>query len=75
VLGILGVDFWEGLYFCFVLFNENLKFGPISERNFGLFKADGSIAYLCGFTGLVPSSAFSSLLSFKVWISSWYMCN
>ncbi|XP_059457431.1 glucan endo-1,3-beta-glucosidase 14 isoform X1 [Corylus avellana] len=51
--------------YVFALFNENLKFGPTSERNFGLFKADGSISYDIGFTGLVPSSAFSSLLSFK----------
>ncbi|XP_075667335.1 glucan endo-1,3-beta-glucosidase 14 [Castanea sativa] len=51
--------------YVFALFNENLKPGPTSERNFGLFKADGSIAYDIGFTGLVPSSATSSLLSFK----------
>ncbi|CAK9136926.1 unnamed protein product [Ilex paraguariensis] len=51
--------------YVFALFNENLKPGPTSERNFGLFKADGSIAYNMGFTGLVPSSAASSLFSVK----------
>nr|XP_043626984.1 glucan endo-1,3-beta-glucosidase 11 [Erigeron canadensis] len=50
--------------YVFAMFNENLKPGPTSERNFGLFKADGSIAYDIGFTGLVPSSATSSF-SFK----------
>ncbi|KAI3525136.1 hypothetical protein L2E82_02436 [Cichorium intybus] len=50
--------------YVFAMFNENLKPGPTSERNFGLFKADGSISYDIGFTGLVPSSA-TSLFSFK----------
>lgn len=48
--------------YVFALFNEDLKPGPTSERNFGLFKADGSISYDIGFTGLVPASAASSNL-------------
>ncbi|KAH7686675.1 Glycoside hydrolase family 17 protein [Dioscorea alata] len=51
--------------FLFALFNENLKPGPSSERHFGLFKADGSVAYNMGFTGLRSSDGSSSLLSLK----------
>jgi exo-beta-1,3-glucanase (GH17 family) len=53
--------------YIFALFNEDLKGGPSSERHYGLFKADGSISYNIGFTGLKPSAAGSSaFLSFKV---------
>jgi exo-beta-1,3-glucanase (GH17 family) len=53
--------------YIFALFNENSKPEPSSERHYGLFKADGSISYNIGFTGLKPSAAGSSaFLSFKV---------
>ncbi|CAN4099074.1 unnamed protein product [Withania somnifera] len=58
--------------YVFALFNENQKPGPASERNFGLFKADGSIAYKIGFTGLVPSSASKNFVLQDVfWSSRW----
>ncbi|KAG0459747.1 hypothetical protein HPP92_022875 [Vanilla planifolia] len=38
--------------YVFALFNEDLKPGPGSERHYGLFKADGSISYDIGFSGL-----------------------
>lgn len=53
--------------YIFAMFNENLKPGPTSERNFGLFKADGSISYSIGFTGLVPSSSTSVIASKGIW--------
>ncbi|XP_051152935.1 glucan endo-1,3-beta-glucosidase 14-like [Andrographis paniculata] len=58
--------------YVFALFNENLKPGPTSERNFGLFKADGSISYDIGFTGLVPSSAPAFLGSIKFDGKCWF---
>lgn len=52
--------------YVFAMFNENSKPGPTSERNFGLFKADGSISYNIGYSGLKSSSASSTALSLKV---------
>lgn len=51
--------------YIFALFNEDLKTGPASERHYGLFKPDGSIAYDIGFAGLKSSYASFSLLSVK----------
>ncbi|KAL1813138.1 glucan endo-1,3-beta-glucosidase 14 [Daucus carota subsp. sativus] len=51
--------------YVFAVFNENSKPGPTSERNFGLFKADGSISYDIGYSGLKSSSAPSTVLSLK----------
>ncbi|KMT00668.1 hypothetical protein BVRB_9g219580 [Beta vulgaris subsp. vulgaris] len=61
--------------YVFALFNEDSKPGPLSERNFGLFKADGSVAYKIGFTG-IGNSAPSSMFSFKaLGTQGWFGCS
>lgn len=51
--------------YIFALFNENQKPGAGSERHYGLFLPDGRISYDIGVSGLLPSSASSSVLSIK----------
>lgn len=51
--------------YVFALFNEDSKFGPGSERHFGLFKADGTIAYDIGVTGPKSAAASPSSLTLK----------
>ena len=52
--------------YVFALFNEDLKPGPGSERHYGLYKPDGTIAYDIGFPALKTAKASFSLLSLKV---------
>lgn len=48
--------------YVFALFNENMKPGPTSERNYGLFKPDGTAAYPLGITGIDLTSNTSTAL-------------
>ncbi|KAF8115132.1 hypothetical protein N665_0030s0166 [Sinapis alba] len=36
--------------YIFALFNEDMKSGPTSEKNYGIFQPDGSLAYDLGFS-------------------------
>lgn len=46
--------------YVFALFNENMKPGPTSERNYGLFNPDGTPAYSLGLSGTDLSANSSS---------------
>ncbi|XP_073142380.1 glucan endo-1,3-beta-glucosidase 14-like isoform X2 [Henckelia pumila] len=47
------------IYF-FALFNEDLKPGPASERNYGLYYPDGNPVYDIGIQGYLPRMDYSS---------------
>lgn len=46
--------------FVFALFNENLKPGPTSERNYGLYYPDGTPVYNIGRQGYLPRMDYSA---------------
>ncbi|XP_050895053.1 glucan endo-1,3-beta-glucosidase 14 [Lathyrus oleraceus] len=64
--------------YVFALFNEDLKNGPASERNYGLYYPNGSPVYNIGLQGYLPQMALpskSNVLSFNfvVWIVVTYL--
>ena len=52
--------------YLFALFNEDLKPGPTSERNYGLFQPDESMTYNLGLSALATTSASTSPASISL---------
>ncbi|KAL0738062.1 hypothetical protein Bca4012_014272 [Brassica carinata] len=51
--------------YIFALFNEDMKPGPTSEKNYGIFRPDGSLAYNLGFTTMSTTTANSESVTYS----------